>query len=82
MRLAVGTKVKMSLRGKTCFGNHKDNPHDMVGTVLEAERKKSIDYRHALDCLVLWENGCRNTYNYTHLEPAVDISSKSLEDYL
>lgn len=82
MRLAVGTKVKMSLKGKTCFGNHKDNPHDMVGTILEAERKESLDYTYALDCLVEWENGYHNTYDYIHLEPLVDLSSKSLEDYL
>ena len=82
MRLAVGTKVRMSLKGKTCFGNRKDNPYDMIGTVLEAERKKSHDYVHALDCLVEWENGYRNTYDYLHLEPLIDISSKSLEDYL
>jgi len=49
---------------------------------LEAERKKSLDYTHALDCLVEWENGYHNTYDYVHLEPLIDISSKSLEDYL
>lgn len=82
MRLAVGTKVKMSFRGKKCFGNNRDNPYDMVGTILEAERKKSLDYTYALDCLVKWENGYQNTYDYIHLEPLVDLSSKSLEDYL
>jgi hypothetical protein len=82
MRLAVGTKVKMSLNGRICFMNHRENPHDIVGTVLEVERKKSHGYVHVLDCLVEWENGWRNTYDYVHLEPLIDISSKSLEDYL
>lgn len=78
----VGTKVKMSLRGKTAFRNSRDNPSDLIGTVLESDRKTAHSCSYMMDCIVKWDNGCENSYDYIHLEPLVDLSSKSLEDYL
>ena len=79
--IPLKAKVRMSKSGKACFKNSSNNPYDLVGVVIETERKRGR-YDSTLDCLVKWSNGYRNTYNYNHLEFAEDLSSKSLEEYL
>ena len=79
--IPMGAKVRMSAESKAVFRDYKDNPHELIGVVLENERKR-VDLRYALDCLVLWSNDCKNTYDYEHLEALCDFSEKVLEDYL
>lgn len=79
--IPVGTHVRMSKEGVQIFRHHETNPHDLTGVVIENERKKSVSY-YSLDCVVLWSNGCKNSYNYEHLELLPDFSEKKLEDYM
>lgn len=79
--IPVGMQVRISEMGKAVFRHTEDNPHDLIGVVLENERKTSNGH-FALDCLVSWSNSLGNTYNYEHLEVLCDLSHKLLEDYL
>lgn len=79
--IPVGINVRMSLEGKAVFEDSTDNPHNLIGVVLENERKVH-EGAYCLDCLVEWSNGYKNTYDYEHLEIFVDFSEKELEDYL
>lgn len=77
--IPVGTRVRMSALGRYVYGNSASNPHYDVG-VVRAIFKGEEGY--ILDCLVEWDNGTTNTYDYNQLEVLIDFSTKSLEDYL
>lgn len=79
--IPMGAKVRMSAEGRAVFRDYKDNPHELIGVVLESERKHG-GLPYALDCLVRWSNDSLNTYDYEHLEVLCDFSEKVLEDYL
>jgi hypothetical protein len=79
--IPVGAQVRMSDKGRKIFGDCVDNPHDLVGTVVDNERKFSIGLS-MFDCEVKWSNGFRNTYNYRHLTPLINLDNKKLEDYM
>lgn len=78
--IKVGDRVKMSALGKRKFPESKNNPHDLVGVVLMAERKSRLGHWH-FDCEVEWSNGIVNTYDYRHLDLEVGLT-KPLEWYL
>ena len=78
--IPVGARVRMSALGRYVYENSASNPYYDVGVVVENERKREDYYN--LDCLVEWDNGTANTYEYNQLEVLSDFSTKSLEDYL
>lgn len=82
MTYDVGTRVRLSSRGKNVFRDRYDNPHDLTGVIIESDRKTSHGSSLIMDCVVKWSSKSINSYDYIHLEPLVDLSSKSLEDYL
>lgn len=93
MRLPVGTKVVMSERGKAKWNDSKNNPHSVEGTIVnfyEDEYEEGLiefqeglfDEENYFPFSVDWDNGAHNVYRYGDLEPAVDFTVKSLEDYL
>lgn len=58
VKLAVGTKVRMSDVGKKRYMNSTSNPHLGHGVVISCS-----DYR----CSVKWSNGERNSYHHEDL---------------
>jgi hypothetical protein len=93
MKLPVGTRVVMSERGKSKWRDLDNNPHSLVGTVVDFEEN---EYENGLAQFeygdyeaddyfpfgVRWDNGHYNSYRYGDLVSAVDLSDKKLEDYL
>lgn len=93
MRLVKGMKVRLSERGKDKWRDDSSNPHSLFGTVdyvytdEEILGEQDVDWEDNSDegyfpYHVLWNNGFGNSYRYGDLEPAIDFSNKSLEDYL
>ena len=82
MTYEVGTRVRLSPKGRNAFRDRPDTPHDIVGIITESDRKRTQGTFFVMDCVVKWSNKSINSYDYIHLEPLVDLSSKSLEDYL
>lgn len=78
MTLPVGTRVRMSSIGKAHYKNCRANPHDMLGVLEKSYRGSAF----RLPYYVIWGNGCGNAYGPNEIEPVIDVSSKSLEDYL
>lgn len=91
--LPVGTRVVMSSRGKGKWLDFINNPHNMEGVVdrfdegdyLLGEQlydEGDYDEESYFPFGVKWDNGQYNSYRYGDLEPAIDLSSKKLEDYM
>jgi hypothetical protein len=93
MRLPVGTKVVMSERGKAKWKDNNNNPHNVEGTITSFDEEEYgwgfaqfqeglFDEEDYFPFSVDWDNGRHNVYRYGDLDPAVDFTVKSLEDYL
>jgi len=85
MELKVGDTVFMSLVGRQEYRPTVDNPHHLIGVVIEvlqwelAEAKRDPDSHYPYR--VRWSNGRENVYRILDLNPAT-IPDKKLEDYL
>ena len=93
MRIPVGVKVIMSERGKHKWSHSNNNPHDIVGTVTSFDEEEYnlglaefeegfLDDENYFPFSVDWENGLHNVYRYGDLVPVIDLSDKTLEEYL